>query len=152
MKRIPLFYKKEIVNYALVDDESYEYLNQFKWHLDTYGYAVRRKKAKSGWIKMHREIMNFPELQVDHISRNRLDNRKSNLRLVTNAQNMQNNKGWSKSSSQYRGVSFDKKRNKWRATVMVDGKQVFTKRFDSEKEAYKAVVEARRHYMPYATD
>ena len=104
------------------------------------------------WMRMHREIMNNPQLQVDHINHNKLDNCKSNLRIVTNAQNMQNTSGWNSSTSSYRGVSWGKTRKKWRASVMLNGKQVFHKRYSTEQEAIDSVMAYRKIHMPYSID
>ena len=91
-RRIPLTQGQ----YAIVDPEDYERLNKHKWYaikgINTY-YAGRNyrcpKTKKRLYIKMHREVINPPDhLDVDHINRNGLDNRKANLRPVTRAQNM----------------------------------------------------------------
>src|SRR4051812_32510094 len=82
-----------------VDDADFEWLNQWKWHLSTSGYATRtqyikgsgRKNQKNIIIRMHRLIMNCPEgLFVDHINGNKLNNRRANLRLATQTDNHQN--------------------------------------------------------------
>lgn len=83
---------------ALVDDEDYEWLNRYRWCIATGGYAVsassgtgkKIKGVKSPRVYMHRLIMGFPEKQVDHINRVRLDNQKPNLRVATHTQNAQN--------------------------------------------------------------
>jgi hypothetical protein len=76
-------------NYAIVDDEDYEWLSCLDWQegKDGYAYSYVNKKI----ISMHRLLMDPPsDLQVDHINRNRLDNQRHNLRIVTQAVNMQN--------------------------------------------------------------
>lgn len=101
---------------------------------------------------IHRFIMGTPKgLVVDHLNHDTLDNRKSNLRSVTHAENQQNRKGASKhSKTGIRGVSFDKKSNKWRAQIAVNCKKMFLGLFDDIKSAEQAVIEARKQYMPYA--
>jgi len=74
--------------FTLVDDEDFNYLNQWKWHISTKGYALRciwigsgHKNRKGINIYMHGEVNKTPKgYQTDHINRNKLDNRKSNLR------------------------------------------------------------------------
>lgn len=78
-------------NYAIVDDEDFEFLNKFNWHKSETGYAVRCEKRKT--IRMHRLIVNCPDdMLVDHINGNRLDNRKQNLRICTFNENIRNRK------------------------------------------------------------
>jgi hypothetical protein len=92
MKEIPLTQGKV----ALVDDEDFDYLNQWKWYAAKMGkgiYAQRNQwdNGRSSTITMHRLLIEIPEgLMVDHINRNGLDNRKSNLRAVTAQQNRLN--------------------------------------------------------------
>ena len=76
---------------ALVDDEDYKWLNEFKWYCAA-GYAARNSPKINGKqsinIFMHREINNTPKgMDTDHISHNRLDNRKVNLRTCTCSEN-----------------------------------------------------------------
>jgi len=98
---------------TLVDDEDYEYLNQWKWHTvrkRNIFYAERRlsKVHKQKIIIMHRVIMKTPSnLTVDHINHNGLDNRKINLRNCTNQQNLMNR--LSRDNSNYLGVSYNNK-------------------------------------------
>jgi len=92
---------------ALVDDEDFEYLNQFKWCVSQnviHHYAIRviyNPCKKILW--MHRVIMNTPDgMETDHKDRNGLNNQKSNLRVCTRLQNVRNSIGHSNSG--YKGV------------------------------------------------
>lgn len=100
MKKIPLTQGK----YALVDDEDFERVSQYKWFYSR-GYAVRSvRRPKKGTIFMHRFIMSTPEgTFTDHIDGNRSDNRKQNLRFCTYAQNLRNTSGKGARSG-YKGV------------------------------------------------
>jgi len=139
MKEIPLTQGKV----ALVDDEDYERLNKFKWHVHTCAnavYAVRAVNYPKGKEYMHRVIMDCPkELQIDHIDGFCLDNRKSNLRIVTNRQNQQNRHH--KKTSEYPGVYWEKARGKWRALIRIDGIQKHLGYFKTEFGAYRAYVQ-----------
>lgn len=140
---------------ALVDDEDYEYLNQWKWcaqwesHTKSY-YASRKRylgmingKRKQKTIRMHRLIMDAPTgKQVDHINHNTLDNCKENLRIVTNRQNKQNRKH--KGSSKYPGVSWIKSSSKWQATIHINGKNKNLGYFKEERAAAKTYENACR--------
>lgn len=85
--------------HAIVDDEDFERLNQWKWKAKpnadgNHVYAVRTQKLPDGRtvdVRMHREVLGYSgPLDVDHINRNALDNRRSNLRAVTRQVNCQN--------------------------------------------------------------
>ena len=114
--------------YALVDNEDFESLKTFNWWLDRHGYAgaqvyLRDGKRSSKRIAMHREILKASKnKEVDHINHNPLDNRKSNLRLVTRQQNHFNEKIRKNNTSGYKGVCWNKDRNKWMAYIHLDGK------------------------------
>lgn len=102
MKEIQLNHGKV----AFVDDEDYERLCGYKYSFSNHGYARRYCKERSKNVRtstcilMHHEIIGIPPvgLMVDHINRDRLDNRKSNLRFVTRKQNNANRKKIMKSS------------------------------------------------------
>ncbi|WP_124115311.1 HNH endonuclease signature motif containing protein [Paenibacillus xylanexedens] len=93
---------------CLVDDDDYDYLNQWKWYCDL-GYALKMQNdgEKRINIRMHRLITDCPSgLEVDHINHNRLDNRKKNLRICTSKENSRNmRKIPNNGSSIYKGVS-----------------------------------------------
>jgi hypothetical protein len=124
--------------YAIVDDDDYERVSQFKW---TYskGYAVRSVKDEQGrWVHqlLHRFILNAPEeLKVDHINGNALDNRKSNLRLCTQKDNSRNSKKPKNNTSGYKGVTYDRRKKKWKAQIKVNYKNIFLGHFDSKHDA-----------------
>lgn len=97
---------------ALVDDEDFEYLNQFRWHVEIRRehciYAVRNTYFREGVekrssVKMHREIMKPDNgMTIDHIDHNGLNNQKSNLRICTNRDNAKNR--LPSSNKKYKGV------------------------------------------------
>lgn len=114
--------------YALVDDEDWEQLSQYKWSHQN-GYAIRSKRISKDKViqfKMHREIMNAPnDYFVDHINGDGLDNRRNNLRLCTNQQNQYNSKKSVKNTSGYKGIHWRKNRNSWVVRVSADGVRHF---------------------------
>lgn len=78
--------KKGEGKYAIVDDDDYEKVSKIVWNCDTEGYAI-----SNFGLRMHRFIMDPPSgLVVDHINHDKLDNRKSNLRVCTTFDNNQN--------------------------------------------------------------
>lgn len=127
---------------ALVDDEDFEYLNQWKWFAHKEGrtyYAHREihtEKCKRYILKMHHVITGIPpaNLLCDHRDGNGLNNQRNNLRLVTKRQNAQNLQ-YSK-SSQYPGVC--KYRNGWITRIRINGKRKYLGGFKTEIEAFNA--------------
>lgn len=107
--------------YTIVDPDDFIFLNQWKWRNDN-GYAKRRQRIKDLehpiTIHMHRVInCTNSELQVDHINRNKLDNRKSNLRSVTQSQNDFNKPLAIHNTSGYKGVHWHKNKRRWIARI-----------------------------------
>lgn len=119
---------------ALIDDDDFEFISQWKWYCDSKGYAARYAGRKT--ILMHRVITNAPQgMDVDHINRISCDNRRSNLRVCTHAENMANSKTYTTNDSGYRGVYWNKLEKKWKAKIQVAGKPIHIGTFVDEKEA-----------------
>lgn len=125
--------------YSIVDAEDFEKLSKYKWTLIKRGkgeYACRREKGRH--ISMHRVIMNAPDdVVVDHIDGNGLNNRRSNLRLCTKAQNSYNSRPRGGSSG-YVGVTYRKRDGKYYAVIGFQGEKVHVGEFDDEIEAARA--------------
>ena len=160
MKEIALNGEKGQGLYTLVDDEDYDYLKQFSWSLSRKGYAQAYIPVKfqedypSVNMQMQRMLMlnNITEKEqmVDHINRNKLDNRKENLRICTMTESNRNRgpiyfKHKANINSKYKGVDWNK--NKWRATIEVDRKKIHLGRFDNEQDAAMAYNEAAKKYF-----
>lgn len=136
MKLIPLTGKYAEGKVAIVDDEDYEYLNQWSWLYDNRhtGYArrtvteyINKTTIKNHPIVMHREITKVkdPKIWIDHINGDTLDNRKSNLRACTPSQNSANRRKSKKvCKSKYLGVVPYKRKDKiyWKASCKKNGK------------------------------
>ena len=141
-KKLYLSGNKGKGKYVLVDEEDFETLNQHKWHLLATGYAARNRtqkddEGKSRCIRMHREIFPVQEGKfVDHINGNKLDNRKNNLREVTNQQNQWNKAPDKNAKSPYRGVYLN--RHSYIVEISVDGKRMHVGSFSNEVAAANA--------------
>jgi hypothetical protein len=136
MKKIALRGKDGEGKFALVDDEDYEYLNQFKWSLNRYINRGIWSNGRSHCIHMHREILTPPKgKHTDHINRNVLDNRKENLRIATPAQNKQNSPKQKGTSSGYKGVYWNDSRKKWVVRICCRGKHFYLGGFKSKEKA-----------------
>ena len=123
---------------ARVDDADYTWLVQMgNWCLSNKGYAVHytRINGQRKVLYMHRLIMDAPpHLQVDHINRDRLDNRRANLRFATRSQNQANKGLQVNNTSRYKGVSWN--RGRWEARIRVhNGRRVNLGRFDDPMTA-----------------
>jgi hypothetical protein len=137
MKKINISTKKYPNKFVLVDNEDYECLNQWRWHYDGTGYAVRKIiKNKNVW--MHRFINKTPQgFLTDHISRNKLDNRKNNLRIADTQLSAINRGMQSNNTSGHKGVSWDKKSKKWQSFIHFMGKKYNLGYFIDLKKAIK---------------
>lgn len=108
---------------ALVDADDYEEVSRYKWNPTLsmrHVYARRSKRIgkRVTTVIMHREILKAPkDMVVDHINGNTLDNRKANLRICTNRENLGNRKLNKNNTSGYRGVTKVARDGKWRASV-----------------------------------
>lgn len=156
MKLLPVRQKGVVVAHAMVDDDDYDALSRYRWRLNRDGYVVR-SFGHRGFAQIHREILGLVPgdgLQADHKSRNRLDNQRSNLRVLTHAQNGQNRPGHNYSSSSYRGVSRcqDKGKRPWRARVRVAGRLIHIGYFDDELKAARAASAYRSEHLSYSIE
>jgi hypothetical protein len=128
---------------ALVDEEDYEELTQWKWGVHTQGYACRKFRSqepgkKWGRVFMHRLILDAqPGEEVDHINRNKLDNRRANLRIVPHYVNTHNRSSGS-------GVHKPKGRNRWKAIIYINNQRHWLGSFATEAEAQEAYDRAKR--------
>lgn len=149
MKRIPLANGGA----ALVDDEDFERLNVYRWKLHTSPsgkeYAVRnrlaRERGMSVFLRMHQMVIGGRG--VDHRNGNTLDNRRSNLRIATDAQNQQNRRTITNKHG-FKGVAYHGytqnngkrwiRRKPWKAEIQVDQKRIHLGHFLSAEEAAAA--------------
>jgi hypothetical protein len=112
----------------LIDPGDYEkFVKNYSFYLHPDGYVIysSTKDGLNGKL-LSRVIMGEPEgLEIDHISLNKLDNRRENLRIATTQQNQYNKNKYSNNTSGFKGVSFDKRNQKFRARINIDGKEKF---------------------------
>lgn len=117
------------------------------WHITNTGYVAARISNKI--VLLHRLITRAPaDAVVDHINGDRLDNRRANLRVVSQRMNSQNQRLSAASSSGYRGVCWDRQRNKWIAQATLHGRHIFIGRFETVEQAAEAAHLWRVRNMP----
>jgi hypothetical protein len=137
MKLIPLTRGK----FAKVSDCDYEYLNQWKWTYHSQGYAYRqiRRKDHVETILMHRLITFASKgLEVDHRDRDRLNNQRENLLVVTRSANSYNKPTSRRNTTGHTGVYFDKRRSQYQAYISVEGKKKHLGWYKEIEDAIKA--------------
>lgn len=130
--------------FALVDDEDFEKLNQWKWfaHKNRYGgYAAVRTchcplVKQQHLIWMPRQILSCPQdKDTDYKNHNILNNQRHNLRICTNGENQRNKNRYKNNMSGYKGVSCFTKSKKWAARIRFNRELIYLGRFDSALEA-----------------
>lgn len=178
MKLIPLSQKSKTIAgkyFAMVDDEDYEYLSQFTWHLRKVSnlahstfYAGAKNINAAGRrtnILMHRMILGLkdPAILIDHKDRDGLNNQKINLRIATSLENARNKGKTPGKTSQYLGVNINSHTprhtrkdgtvkvyptyTRWIATIRIDGKLKYLGRHKEEEAAARAYDVAAKHYF-----
>jgi HNH endonuclease len=114
---IPLTQGKHVI----VDAADYEWLMQWNWHVlagaGNRDYAARGEDNET--ILMHRVIVGGEHEAIDHVDGNPLNNRRSNLRGCTTAENQWNTKLFSTNTSGHRGVSWNKRKKKWSVSISI---------------------------------
>jgi len=159
MSRIPLGGAKAAGRVALVDNEDRRLVARYSWHLlesprknrkpALYAYATIRQDGREVTLYMHQLIGGWA--MTDHINGDGLDNRRSNLRPVTPAQNAQNRRPHACGSSRYKGVMWSRRAGKWEARISNGGRKRYLGLYVNEEDAALAYnVAALETYGDYA--
>jgi len=126
------------------------HLLKHAWGISRLGYVVRIApvEGKTKNFYLHREIIGFVVLglTIDHIDCDRLNNTRGNLRVCTHGENCRNRLPILGRSSRYKGVGFTNSNGKWRAQIMLDGKNIHLGYHLSELDAAIAYNEACLKY------
>ena len=148
---IVLYNKAHIeVARTIIDLDDVDLCKKYRWVLNGRNEVFTDIDNKK--VKLHRLLLNpQDDLVVDHINRNKLDNRRSNLRICTIAQNNYNKGLRKENTSGITGVDWDKSRRKWRVQIGYDNKNHFVGRFDKLEDAIKAREEAElKHFGEFS--
>lgn len=120
----------------LVDEDMLDELSEIKWHVIKGGYACNKNKKM---VYIHRYIMGAKKGEVvDHINGDKLDNRKSNLRICNQSLNLANSKIRADNKTGYKGVHRTKRSDSYEATIYYKGKSKYIGRFKELLDAVKA--------------
>lgn len=121
---------------ALVDDADYPDLRIHRWRLNSKGYVIRSFSydGVEKVVTLHRQIMQPPpDLVVDHIDHDKLNNTRDNLRLITRQQNQMYRRRFKNNSTGFKGVSCHGSR--WQARIHYDGQTIYLGDHDDLKTA-----------------
>lgn len=143
---------------AVIDAADAPLVEGFNWYSlveDHTAYAMRSAPSVGGkqkGILMHRALLSAPDdFEVDHIDGSGLNNRRSNLRIATKAQNMRNCRRSRANVSGFKGVAWHARTGKWQVHIRDNGRQVYLGLFVSPEDAHKIYVEAaERIYGAFA--
>lgn len=130
----------------LIDAEDFEKVKNHSWCISKTGYPVANMNGKV--VKLHRYLLglNNPDIIVDHINRNKLDNRKCNLRICTALENSRNASVSKNNKTGHLGISKTKE-GKFRARIMVNRKEIRLGRYEKIEDAIKARKKAEKKYF-----
>jgi len=148
---ISLLGKKAAGRLVLIDDADYDLAARYRWYVwevqrrdgrvdGPYAMATMQRDGRRANVFMHKLITGWPV--TDHANGDGLDNRRSNLRPATNAQNNHNQRPQAGHSSQYKGVTWHKQCRKWQAVIRTGGKGRYLGVFVSEEDAAAAYAAA----------
>ena len=147
-----VFFDDYVVGYTIAgipfyfDIEDYDRIKRYCWHENAQGYICGRVNGKD--ITLHRFLMSTENGDVvDHINHDGKDNRKSNLRCVTQSRNMQNSKLSKANRSGITGVSWYERDKKWRASITVNYKAYNLGTYDTIEEAATARKKAEEFFF-----
>lgn len=139
--------------FVLLDDDDFEKFSKWSWQVNNSGYVRRTLKRRmfklpQTTIYLHRVMMEPPKgMVVDHINGDKLDNRRQNLRVVTQQQNQWNRHKTNRNNkSGYTGVTWAKYNKNWLARIKVNGKQMCLGSHYNIEDAVKARQEVERRY------
>jgi len=138
---------------AIVDDSDFEYLNQFKWHVNKQGntyYVIRYKRTslkKRVYESMHRLIMKPDKgFVIDHLDGNGLNNQRNNIRICTVSQNSMNRNKTVKNKSGFKGVIWWERNSTWKAEIRLNKKKIYLGYYENIIDAARAYNAAAQKY------
>lgn len=138
--KIELYYPRtnRVCAYALISKSDKEIAEKIFWRKTEYGYARGKNPSTGKDVLLHKHItQTTKETVIDHINRNKLDCRRSNMRIADSQINSLNRNPPRNSLTGYKGVSFDVRSGKYKAYIKIDRKQFNLGLFDTPERAYQ---------------
>lgn len=131
------------------DLEDYDKVKKYCWHESSKGYIASREKTANKIIKLHHLVFHKPQKgnDIDHIDRNKLNNKKENLREISHRFNSINTKIPKNNTSGFIGITWDKEAGKWQAFLSTSNKRKNLGRFLNKEDAIVARLEAELKYF-----
>lgn len=129
------YFKCSLIDREIVED--------YTWHIDSSGYVATKINNKN--VYMHNLLVG--EILVDHINKIRTDNRRCNLRKCTSQENNRNRSKAKNNTSGIIGVSWKQKSNKWRAYIVIDGRQKHLGEYSVKEHGIKARLKAEAEWF-----
>lgn len=132
----------------LFDINDYELIKNYSWRIGYAGYVVTTLNDDHTVLRMHRLILNTDDEDqlIDHINHDKADNRRSNLRIVTNSQNQMNSRN-RQNTSGHKGISWHIRKRKWIAYIGYNNRIVYLGIFDDINDAISARKNAEQKYF-----
>ncbi len=147
-------YDPETGEFMFVKRRGYRKAGEKAGSITAFGYWRIRIDGKEypahrlAWLYVHGV---WPENDLDHINLDKLDNRMTNLRIATPAQNNANQPLTIRNSSGFKGATWHKRCQKWQAAIKVSGKNIHLGLFESAEAAHDAYIKAaKEHYGEFA--
>jgi len=126
------------IGQAIIDREDYFKVTNIKWTITNTGYATGHNPETNQTVLLHNHLITRKKgLVVDHINRNKMDNRKENLRLVTYSENMMNRFLDKRNTSGATGVYWYKNRKRWVAEMRYEKQRFYCGSSEDFTEAVK---------------
>jgi hypothetical protein len=141
---------------AIIDIEDIGLAKGYNWCLSGGGYAIRKRTSQDEpggpSVFLHRVVVHAPpNIGVDHINGDKLDDRRRNLRHATQKQNVWNTGPRKRGTSRFKGVSWHATNSSWTAQIRSRGRNITRSGFESEEAAAKAYDDlAREHFGEFA--
>lgn len=136
------------------DKEDYDLIRQYCWLYSKNGYLFAKEPNNDSYVYLHRIVMQVDDnkLKIDHRNHpprneHKFDNRKSNLKVVTNSENSMNSALSLNNTSGVTGVSYSERYHKWEAYITVNQKRKYLGRYLNKDDAINARKTAEIEYF-----